>query len=183
MYQILDSLNRGMNFVKQIGVIELVLGLGILATPWIPTNILAVLDLILIRLLVVLAVLWAITKGPRVGLLTFVLICLLYLERNRRKIVIARNKFVKILESDTHMTVDEEGVAQQTVPVQEFENPDDRTMHYLPREGCAANSNGFESPSETLNAKVVFPAIPGGSKAGPIFQDEGFGRIPGLSTA
>ena len=172
-----------MEFIKQIGIIEGVLGAGILCAPLLPSKILAILDLLVIRLLTVFVILWAVTKGPLIGLLTFVFIAVLYLQRNRQKIVHARTRFAEIVEGDTapQMTVDEEGVEQKTVPVHEFETPDDRTMYYIPKNGCAVNSDVFEPPSNTINGKIVFPAIPGGAKSADIFQKEGFAQIPGVS--
>lgn len=174
-----------MDFVKSFSRTEMVLGLGIILTPMIPSNLLAVLDLFLIRILVVFALLWAITKGPRIGLLAFLLIAVLYLERNRRKMDYARDRFSKIVEADTlpQMSVEEEGQGQTTVNVRDFDTPDDRTFYYIPNPSCSANSNTFTPPTETLNGKVVFPAIPQGEKAAKVFQRDGFGRIPGLPTA
>lgn len=173
-----------MDFVKSFSRAEMVMGLAILFTPLLPSSLLAVLDLIFIRIFVVFALLWAITKGPRVGLFAFVLIAVLYLERNRRKMDYARDRFTKIVEADTlpQMSVEEEGQGQTTVNVRDFDTPEDRTFYYIPNPSCATNSNTFTPPSETLNEKVVFPSIPQGAKAGPVFQRDGFGRIPGQPT-
>lgn len=169
-----------MDLVKQIGVTEFSLVVGIVITPFIPTNILLTLDLLPIRFLLVLGLLWAITKGPFIGLLTLFLIAVLYLERNRRKVTIARYRFADIVDKNTpvQMTVEEEAVPQDTVPVREFEIPSDRIMYYIPNASCAADSNDF-SPvphAESINAKVVFPVMPQGSKAAVVYQREGFGR-------
>lgn len=174
-----------MDFLKSFGRTEIVLGLGIILTPLLPSSILAILDIIFIRIFVVFALLWAITKGPRLGLLTFVLIAVLYLERNRRKMDFARDRFSKIVEADTlpQMSVEEEGQGQTTVNVRDFDKPEDRTFYYIPNPSCAANSNTFTPPTETLNGKIVFPSIPQGEKAAAVFQRDGFGRIPGQPTA
>ena len=164
---------------KQIRMPEMVILFFILTSSFIPTNILLVLDLLPIRFLVVIGVLYAITRGPVLGLLSFFLVAVLYIERNRRKVEIARYRFADIVDANTpaESTVDEEGIPQQTVPVKEFETPDERIMYYIPQDGCAANSNDFApiQSAESLNGKVVFPSIPQGAKAGPIFQREGFG--------
>jgi hypothetical protein len=174
-----------MDFVKSFSRTEMVLGLGIIFTPLIPSNLLAVLDIIFIRIFVIFALLWAITKGPRIGLLTFIFIAVLYLERNRRKMDYARDRFIKIVEADTppQMSVEEEGQGQTTVNVRDFDKPEDRTFYYLPNPSCAANSNTFTPPDGTLNGKIVFPSVPQGEKAAKVFQRDGFGRIPGLPTA
>jgi hypothetical protein len=164
---------------KQIGKIELILIVGILLSGFLPTNILLVLDLIPVRFIAIIGLLYAITQGPIVGLLSFFLIAVLYIERNRRKVEIARYRFADIVDKNTpaEMTVDEEGIPQQTVPVKEFDTPDDRIMYYIPNSNCSANSNDFSpiASAESLNGKVVFPSVPQGAKAGPMFQREGFG--------
>ena len=170
-----------MQFIKQIGVTELALGLTILLVPFLPSNILAIFDLIAVRFLVVVALLFAITQNYLIGILAFVLVGVLYLERNRRKIAMARVRFSEMVDSKSRqeMTVEEESQSQQTVPVREFEVPDDRIVYYSPNPSCATNSNEFvpASGAESLNAKVVFNAVPGGATAGSLFEREGFGHI------
>lgn len=169
-----------MDIVRQIGMTEFALCLGILLTPVIPTGILLLLDFRFVPFFIILALLYAISLGPLIGLLAFFFISVIYLERNRRKIQIARYKFADIVDINTpnQMTVEDEGIPQDTVPVREFETPDDRTMYYIPRDGCAVNSNGFTPlpADESLNHKIVFPTIPQGSKAAAVYQAEGFGR-------
>ncbi len=141
------------------------------------------LDLMVVRALVVLGALWAISTGPLTGVMALVLIGVLYIERNRFKLAEARNRFAKIVEadSDAQMTVEEEGKPQTVVPVREFDVPADRIMYYMPREGCAANSNEFEPVNATsLNDKEVFPAQPQGAKAGELYEQLGFGKVPGV---
>lgn len=175
-----------MQFIKQIGATEFALGLAIVFVPFIPSNILSLLDFIIIRFLAVLAVLWGISRGPMIGIFTFVLIAALYLERNRQKIINARYKFAEIVDVNTpvQMTIEEEGESQKVVPVQDFDSPENRIFYYAPKDGCAANSNDFTPPppSESLNAKVVFNTIPQGSKSAGIFEKEGYGHLPGMGS-
>ena len=156
-----------MQFIKQIGVTELALGLTILLVPFLPSNILAIFDLIAVRFLVVVALLFAISQNYLIGI--------------RRKIAMARVRFSEMVDSKSRqeMTVEEESQSQQTVPVREFEVPDDRIVYYSPNPSCATNSNEFvpASGAESLNAKVVFNAVPGGATAGSLFEREGFGHI------
>jgi hypothetical protein len=173
-----------MDILRKIGPVEATLGLAILLTPALPKYVIMLLDLMVVRALIVLGALWAISCGPVVGLLALVLVGVLYIERNRYKLAYARNRFAKIVEADTsaEMTVEEEGESQKTVPVREFDTPQDRIMYYMPRDGCAANSNEFEAPNATsLNDKEVFPPQPQGNKAGAFYQNLGFGQIPGVS--
>ena len=173
-----------MDTLRKIGPVQIALGLAILLTPALPKYVIMLLDLMVVRALIVLGVLWAVSSGPVIGLLALVLVGVLYIERNRYKLAYARNRFAKIVEADTsaEMTVEEEGKPQTVVPVREFETPKDRIMYYMPRDGCAANSNEFEAPTATsLNDKEVFPPQPQGNKAGSFYQHLGFGQIPGVS--
>ena len=162
------------------------LAIIIVAIPYIPTSFLTILDLLPIRLIVVLGLLWAISKGAIIGIFAFTLIAALYLERNRRKIENARVKFTEIVDVNTpvQMTIEEEGVPQKVVPVQEFDTPENRIMYYMPKPGCAANSNDFTPlpKSQSLNDKVVFPTIPQSSKSASLYEKLGFGHIRGMSS-
>jgi hypothetical protein len=166
--------------------IWITLAIIIVAVPYIPTIFLSIFDLLIIRLVVVLGLLWAISRGPVIGIFAFTLIAVLYLERNRRKIEHARVKFTEIVDVNTpvQMTIEEEGVPQKVVPVQEYDTPENRIMYYMPKPGCAANSNDFVPPpkSQSLNDKVVFPTIPQSSKSAGLYERLGFGHIPGMAS-
>jgi hypothetical protein len=176
-----------MDLIRQFGTVELSLGLAILITPVLPKAVLMLLDLMVVRALIIIGALWAISSGPLIGLLAFVLIGLLFMERNRFKIIAAQNRFAQLVEADTpaQMTVEEESEPQKTVPVRDFDTPKDRIMYYMPREGCAVNSNEFEpvSGATSLNDKEVFPSQPQGQKAGSFYDGLGFGHIRGVSMA
>ncbi len=176
-----------MELIRQIGTVELSLSIAILITPVLPKAMLMLLDLMVVRALIIIGALWAISSGPFIGLLAFVLIGVLYMERNRLKIIAAQNRFAELVEADTpaQMTVEEEGQSQKTVPVREFDTPKDKIMYYIPREGCAVNSNEFEPVSGTtsLNDKEVFPAQPQGEKAVAFYDKLGVGHIRGVSMA
>jgi hypothetical protein len=161
--------------------IDYILGAGVLLTPALPSALLAILDLIVVRIAVIIALLYAISHGAITGLLTFALLGVLYLERNRRKIIIAQARFSQLADSAApppQMTVEEEGVSQKTVPVREFDVPEDRVMFYAPRTSCAANSNEFEPlpAGESLDTKVPLNTIPIGAQSAAMYQKSGFGR-------
>ena len=143
------------------------------SAPVIPQMILQLLDNILIRILVVAALLFSITQGSMVGIATLITIGLLYMERNRQKVNGARVKFERIQEASdpAQMTVEEEGVPQNTVPVQEFEEADGRNTTYLP--GPRTGSDEFHRVflSEDLDDKRILPTVPIGNKSAPLFSN------------
>jgi hypothetical protein len=143
------------------------------AAPVIPSVLTQLLDNILIRILIVAAALYAITKGPMIGIATVIAISLLYMERNRQKVNGARQKFEKIQEATdpAQMTVEDEGIPQNTVPVREFEEPDAVNSTYLP--GPRTGSDEFNRVflSEDLNDKRILPTVPIGNKSAPLFAN------------
>jgi hypothetical protein len=173
------SLGLGMNeFAWGGAAVAVAIG-----TPFIPSNMLAVLDLFIIRVLVVLTLLWTVTQGAVAGVAGLVIVGVLYMERNRRKVVMATQRFVKMTEEmeprEEYATVEQEGVSQKTVFVREFDIPEDKTMYYMPVTGCVANSNDFAplAPGESLDTKRPLPSIPIGAKSAGLFQTAGFGRM------
>jgi len=143
------------------------------ASPVIPFAILQLLDNIVVRVLVVLALLFAITQGPLIGLATLVTVGLLFIERNRHKVVKARNKFERIMEaSDSpQMTVEQEGSPQNTVKVREFDEAVDKEMIYLPGKNTGSDEFHRVPWSEELNDKRVLKTVPIGNKSAPLFRD------------
>jgi len=154
----------------------------VLFVPMLPENILAVFDLFVVRILVVLGLLWAVTQSPVVGVLGLLVVGVLYLERNRRKVAMAASRFVQMTSQmeakEENATVEEEGVPQKTVFVREFDVPEDRTMYYMPKTSCVADSNEFMPPpaGESLNTKIALPSIPVGAQSAGLYQQAGFGR-------
>ena len=143
------------------------------AAPIIPSLFMQLLDNILIRIVVVLLATYAITQGPMIGIATIIAIGLLYMERNRQKVNGARRKFEQIQEASdpAQMTVEEEGVPQNTVPVRAFEEPDAINSTYLP--GSRTGSDEFNRVflSEDLTDKRILPTVPIGNKSAPLFKD------------
>lgn len=157
---------------KEYLIAGLIAGIGF-AAPVIPSIFMQLLDNILIRIVIVLAVLYAITQGPMIGIATLIAIGLLYMERSRLKVNGARRKFEQIQEASDppQMTVEEEGVPQNTVPVREFEEPDAINSTYLP--GPRTGSDEFNRIylSEELDDKRILPTVPIGNKSAPLFKD------------
>jgi hypothetical protein len=143
------------------------------ASPVIPAMVLLLLDNIVVRLLVVTALLYSITQGPLIGLATLVTIGLLFIERNRHKVLNAKFKFEKIMEaSDSpQMTVEQEGVPQNTVKVREFDEADGREAIFLPGKNTGNDEFNRVPWSEELNDKRALKTVPIGNKSAPLFKD------------
>ena len=165
------------------------LSLLILVSSFLPTGLLLLLDNVLIRLLVALALLFLISVGPMAGIFGLMAIAILYLERNRRKVVVALQK-VDLMDNATpqQATVEEAGQPQKTVPVNPFDKPEAEESDYFPDDGC--ESGQFEAVAPTINEKAVlatiYPLHKNGPEAGTgsnaLFEDLGFGHIRGVKT-
>jgi len=143
------------------------------ASPVIPARVLLLLDNIVVRILVVIALLYSITQGPLIGLATLVTIGLLFIERNRHKVLNAKFKFEKIMEaSDSpQMTVEQEGVPQNTVKVREFDEADGREAVFLPGKNTGNDEFDRVPWSEELNDKRALKTVPIGNKSAYLFKD------------
>ena len=149
-------------------------GIALLA-PALPTNLLMILDNIFFRLLSVLLVLYAISLGPQIGLMTLLVVGLLYLERNRRKISAAAARINAMDNNDgiaPQASVEQESIPQRTVPVNNFNEPEDLSLHFLPDDHMG--SDEFHPvDSHTLNDKIVLDSAPLGEHAASIFERSG----------
>jgi hypothetical protein len=134
---------------------------------------LLLLDNIVVRVLVVLALLYAVSEGPLIGLATLVTIGLLFIERNRHKVLNAKFKFEQIMEaSDSpQMTVEQEGVPQNTVKVREFDEADGREAIFLPGKNTGNDEFNRVPWSEELNDKRALKTVPIGNKSAYLFKD------------
>jgi hypothetical protein len=143
------------------------------ASPVIPAVVLLLLDNIVVRVLVVAALLYSITQGPLIGLATLVTIGLLFIERNRHKVLNAKFKFERIMEaSDSpQMTVEQEGVPQNTVKVREFDEADGREAIFLPGKNTGNDEFNRVPWSEELNDKRALKTVPIGNKSAYLFKD------------
>jgi len=143
------------------------------AAPVLPSPVLLLLDTLVLRIMLVIGLIVASHHSAIVGVAALIAICLLYMERNRSKVVDARTKFAKMQEAKdpAYMTVEEESKPQETVPVQEFLEADDRTAIYLP--GAQVGKNDFQelAPEYSLNDKRALPTVPIGNKSAPLFRD------------
>lgn len=143
------------------------------AAPAIPGSMLQLLDNVFVSLVLVLGLLFAITVSPLLGIMALMAIAMLYMERNRIKVAKARTKFNEIQEASdpAQMTVEEEGISQDTVTVQEFAIAKPSESIYLP--GPKVGDDDFDAVAGApdLNQKKVLPTVPLGEKSAFLFKD------------
>ncbi len=167
----------------------IVLTVIILFSQFLPTELLLLLDNFLVRILLVLALLYLISIGPTAGILGLMAIATMYLERNKRKVVVAAKKLDEMdWTRPEQATVEEASKPQTTVPVNEFDKPNDEESDFFPDETC--DSGNFEPVAPTINEKAVLSTIYPLNKSGPeagdgsdeLYEQLGFGHIPGVET-
>jgi hypothetical protein len=116
-------------------------------------------------------------------------ISIMYLERNKRKVVVATKKLDEMdWNRPQQATVEEASKPQTTVPVNEFDSPNEEESDFFPDETC--DSGNFEPVAPSINEKAVLSTIYPLNKYGPeagdgsdqLFEKLGFGHIPGVET-
>ena len=167
----------------------IVLTVIILFSQFLPTDILLLLDNFIVRITIVFALLYLIGLGPTAGILGLMVVAVIYLERNRRKVSVAA-KQIDLMDwsRPEQATVEEANEPQKTVPVNEFDKPDEEEFDYMPHETCA--SGNFEPVASTINEKAVLSTIYPLNRTGPesgtgsdkLFEELGFGHIRGVET-
>ena len=166
-----------------------VLTVIILFSQFLPTGLLLALDNFIVRIAIVMLLLYLISLGPTAGIMGLVAVASMYLERNRRKVVVAAKKIdLMDWERPEYATVEEASKPQTTVPVNEFDKPDEEEYDYMPHETC--DSGNFEPVAPSINEKAVLSTIYPLNKNGPesgtgsdeLFEQLGFGHIKGLET-
>ena len=167
----------------------IVLTVIILFSQFLPTDLLLLLDNFVVRILVVLALLYLISLGPTAGILGLLAIATMYLERNKRKVVVAAKKLDAMdWTRPEQATVEEASKPQTTVPVNEFDKPEEDESDFFPHETC--DSDNFEPVAPTINEKAVLSTICPLNKYGPeagdgsdqLYEKLGFGHIKGVET-
>lgn len=166
----------------------IVLSIIILLSPLLPTPLLLLLDSIIIRVGVVILLLYLISIGPTAGIFGLMAICILYLERNRRKVSIAKNKIDKMdFTKSRPATVEEASKPQTTVPVRSFDKPTHDETEFLPTEE-PCDITMFEPVAPTINEKTVLSTVyplgnnESASASNELFEKLGFGHIKGVET-
>jgi hypothetical protein len=167
----------------------IVLTVLILFSEFLPTSLLMLLDNFLVRIGIVLGVLYLTSLGPTAGIFGLMAVAIMYLERNKRKVNIAAKKLDKMDWSRPEQaTVEEAAKPQTTVPVPEFNKPDEEEFDYMPHDTC--DTDNFEPIAPTINEKAVLSTIYPLNKSGPeagagsdeLYEKLGFGHIRGVET-
>ena len=155
----------------------IVLTLIILLSQYTPTAILLLLDNFIVRIGFVGLLLYLLSVGPTVGIFGLMAICLLYLERNRRKVGMAMTRLDEMDTRKRLATVKEATTPQKTVPVNEFDKPENKAMDFLPVADDGYDTTIFEPVDMTINQKDVLSSIyPSGAGSGSadIYEKMGF---------
>jgi hypothetical protein len=167
----------------------IVLATVVLFSQFLPMDILLLLDSIVIRIIIVLLILYLISIGPTAGIFGLMAIASLYLERNRRKVIVASKK-IDLLDVNRpqQATVKEASQPQKTVPVNEFDEPNNKESDYIPSNTC--DTDNFEPVDSTINEKAVlstsYPLAESNNESasaiGKLYENLGFGHVKGLAT-
>ncbi len=167
----------------------IILTVIVLLSQFLPTAVLLLLDNFIVRIIIVITLLYLISLGPTAGILGLMAFAILYLERNRRKVTIAAKK-IDLMDwnQPKQATVEEAAKPQTTVPVNEFDRPEEEEFNYIPADTC--DTDNFEPVAPTINQKAVLSSIYPLNKSGPesgdgseqLYEDLGFGHIPGVET-
>jgi hypothetical protein len=161
----------------------------ILLSPFIPSKLILLLDNVIIRNGIKVLLLFLISTGPTAGIIGFMAIAVLYVERNRRKVSVALQKLDQMdVNRPAQATVEEASEPQKTVPVNEFDTPVPTDSDYFSHENC--DSGIFEPVAPSINEKKVLATIyplekdapETGSGSNQLFEELGFGHVPGLQT-
>jgi hypothetical protein len=159
------------------------LALIFIITPMLPSGVLLSFDNILVRITAILMCLYLISIGSTAGLFGVMAIAALYLERNRRKITVAKTKLdLMDVNSPAQMTVEEAGEPQKVVPVRRFAEPSEDEMPYIPSETCG--SDDYYPIGESINEKEILPTIDPNNarRAANLYEESGFGHVAGVET-
>lgn len=123
------------------------------AIPYMPVSVLAVTDLVLVRLTLLLLLIAAAYIHPLIAIVVFVLVAFLFIERNKTKVHQLKNVM-------SQSTPDSEAIASivtpDTAPRQPaFEQPKMSSLHFMPENESGENT--FRPVAPSLNEKHPLP--------------------------
>jgi hypothetical protein len=163
----------------------IVLSILILATPFLPSGLLFMLDNMVVRLAMIALLLFFIHVGPTAGLFGLIAIAVLYLERNRRKVGAALEKLDAMdATKKLQATVEEATTPQQTVPVLPFDTPSHEETDFLPGDDDYDMTH-FEPVAPSINQKTVLASIynTGSASASQhLYEQSGVGHLAHVET-
>jgi hypothetical protein len=156
----------------------------ILLSSFLPSNLLMVLDYLVVRALMIVALLYFMNIGPTAGLFCLMAFAVLFMERNRRKISMAKKKLDQMdVHQPTQAPVEIAYIPQQTVPVAEFDHADPVETEFLPQ--ATTDSADFEPVDASINQKAVLSSIythGSASSAQHLYESLGLGHVQGVVT-
>lgn len=148
----LVNFNLSMTRMKT-NVLLIVLVALFFCIPFLPSQVLMLTDLLLVRLVLLAAFVAAMQVSPIAGILALAVIALLFIERNKRK--------MKYLQQAMQLSTPESPAIEsiqtpETAPPQpEFETPSTNTIYFAPQEETGENI--FKPVDKTINQKQVLP--------------------------
>jgi hypothetical protein len=121
--------------------------------PYLPRSVLILTDNIFVRLILLVSLISAAYVSPIVAVATFVLIALLFVERNKAKMTHLKSAMEQSTpESEAIADI----VTPETAPAQpEFDTPTVRSHAYMPQNDSGDNS--FAPVAESMNQKQPLP--------------------------
>ena len=167
----------------------------ILISSFLPSGILLLLDYLIVRAVLVIVLLVMMNMGPTAGIFFLMAIAVLYLERNRRKVSLARDKLDELdVSQPTQAPVEVAYIPQKNVPVNTFDHAPILESDFLPDgifttadtlEVLPSGTGEFYPVDSSINQKDVLPTIydsGSASVANGMYEDAGFGHIVGVET-
>jgi len=131
--------------------------------PYIPADILLLTDLLLVRLVIVVGLLYLGYINPNITVIAFVGVCFVFIQRNRIKmnqLQVAMQQSTP--ESEAIMSIETPATAPSQPP---FDTPSDSSMPFAPNEESGDNS--FFPVAPSMNQKIPLPteSVKGSDKA------------------
>lgn len=121
--------------------------------PYLPTQLLILTDNLLIRIVLLAWLVSSAYVSPLVAIATFIIIALLFVERNKYKV----NQIHNLMElSSPESPAIQQIVSPPTAPPQPpFEDPAQNSIPFMPQEDTGDNS--FAPVDKTINEKIPLP--------------------------
>jgi hypothetical protein len=147
----------------------------LLASPFLPSSILMILDNIVVRVLMVCFLIYVVRIGPTAAIIALMTIAVLFLERNRRKVSHAITK-LDAMEVPAFADVHEAYRKTMPVDVPAFDVPVAKEVDFMPHETC--DTDAFEPVDVSINQKAVLSTIyPLDERTDNLYEKMGFGHI------
>jgi hypothetical protein len=141
-----------MDFTSTLGM-TVVLGIVFFLIPYIPKGLLFLTDNFIVRILLLVSLVAAIHKNPVFGIVYFLVLAHLFIQRNAQKFY-GLQKAMK--QSSPEDEAIQNIVAPPTAPLQPaFDVPESNTIKFMPDHDSGDNS--FHAIAESIDHKEVLP--------------------------